>query len=314
MKIFITGGTGFIGGHLVNKLIKLGHQVYLLTRHKEKVKNLEKNSVSLIQGDIENLLFYKNFLDSIDMVIHLAAVSGMRWGMSEKEYYRLNVQATIDLLKASLGKIKCFIYCSSINAVSKNNFKNDPYGKSKWQAEQQVLEFYNKGLNTVILRPAIVYGPGDLAGVILRFIKLINQKKFYIIGSGDNHLSFVYIDDLVNGFIKALDCQIFGQTYELTGPDLLPLKQTVKIISDCLGITLSKLKIPVSLAYLAGWFSELIGKLINQEPLITRSKVEALTRDDDFSLSKAEKELNYHPQVNFKEGVFKTINWYKENI
>lgn len=314
MKIFITGGTGFVGRHLTTRLIKLGHQVYLLVRNKNQTDDL-KNSGAIIQGgDLSTPESYAQiFSNSIEVVYHLAAISGMSWGKKEEDYYKDNVKNTKELLKVCSGKIKKFIYISSISAISNNNFKNDPYGKSKWQAEQQVLECQRQGLNTIILRPAIIYGPGDRGGVILRFIKLINQHKFYLVGSGKNHLAFVYIDDLIDGLVKALDYLKSGQIFELPGADLLTFEETGKILCEQLGVTLPKLKIPKEFAYFAAWLFELKAKLLKQSPIISRSSITALIRNHNFSFIKAQRELGYNPQTLFTQGLIKTINWYKEN-
>lgn len=314
MKIFITGGTGFIGSHLANKLADLGHQVIVFTRNQEKISNLNKGKIELIEGKINEPETYKRiFNQNIDIVYHLAAVPGLKWGMAESDYNPVNVQATEELLKLCLNKIKRFIYCSSINAISRNNFLRDPYGKSKWQAEQIVLDYQKKGLATIIIRPAIVYGPSDTEGMMLKLIRLINKKRFILVGSGKNIVPFVFIDDVINAFINALTCLMTGQAYEIIGPEEISIKESVKIIAKKLNVEMPAVNLPIWLIRSAAFFSELFGKLINHQPLITQHRVDILVKDQHFFAEKAARELNYQPVINFADGLAKTVNWYKEN-
>jgi len=314
MKILITGASGFIGRQLAKKLLALGQQVFILTRHQARVLDLAKQGAIITEADLLEPRSYKNiFSNDFEVIYHLAAISGRHWQISETDYYRYNVQATQDLLAMAFGKIKKFIYVSSLNAQSRNNFKNDPYGKSKYQAERVVLDYYERGLATIIIRPAIVYGPGDLKGVVFKMINLIKEKKFYPIGSGNNKLAFVYLDDLIDSLIKVLNSPASGQIYEIHGPDLVSVNKLLRLICENLGKKTPRLKIPVWLAYLSALIYEFFGLIWPHEPLITRQKVEALIKNFESLPEKARQELNYCPQVNFAEGLKKTIKWYKEN-
>lgn len=314
MKILITGGTGFIGCHLVRKLKEDNHQVFVLTRNKNKSFDFNDSNITLVEGQLNNPDSYKEIFDQgIDIVYHLAAISGLKWGIKEKDYYQANVQTTKDLLENCHGKIKRFIYCSSINAISSNNFKHDPYGRSKLEAEKLVLEYQVKGLETIIIRPAIVYGPGDLNGMMLKLLHLIKNKKFYLIGSGKNIVPFVYIDDVVRAFVKSKDCQKTGKHYEITSPDKLSISQIIEIMSQESNVKPPSMKIPKWFARITAFIFQVLGFLFKTEPLITQHRIDVLIQDRKFSLELIKKDLDFYPRVNFKEGIVKTITWYNDN-
>lgn len=315
MKIFITGGTGFIGKHLIRALLKEGHEVHFLFRDKKKAQIFDNTNAIPHEGRIEDVRSYQKIFDQdIEVIYHLAAISGQKWGFSKKDYYRLNVQATADLLEVCHNKIKRFIFSSSINALSKNNrFERDEYGKSKWLAEKKVEEYQQKGLETIIIRPAVVYGPGDIQGMMLKLCQLIKKKEFYLIGKGRNIVPFVYVDDLIKAFLKAKDIPQTGGIYEIVGPDLLSIKDTATKIADMLQINLSKKIIPVWLAQLTAYFSEITFWLLKKEPLITRHRIDIVTKHKPLGFKKAQQELGYRPKVNFADGIKKTISWYQEN-
>jgi len=313
MKIFITGGTGFIGQHLVKELAKENHQIYYLTRRQSGNETFNYKNVIPVPGILNDIKTYQNIFEkNFDVVYHLAAIAGQKWGISEEDYQKINVEVTENLLKACYDKIKRFIFCSSINALSDNNFLWDPYGKSKYQAEQMVKYYGKLGLTTVIIRPAIVYGPGDTRGMMLKMLKLIKEKKYRLIGQGNNLAPFVYIDDLVKAFVRALTCPD-NTTYEIIGPGKTSFKEVLETAANLLNIKKPKKSVPVWLAKLTAQISELTASLFNIEPLITKHRVDFLIKERNFPQEKVRRELNLTPQITFSDGLAKTIHWYKEN-
>ncbi len=313
MNIFITGGTGFIGKHLVEKLSRDGHFLYVLARDPEKARDIVRENVVIIEGTIENPDSYRMvFNNSIDAVYHLAAIPGQKWGWNEKDYDRINVRGTQNLLDACGNKIKLFIFCSSINAIKNEaGFARSPYGRSKNKAEKIVLA--QKDIKTVIIRPAIVYGPGDERGMMTQLCQMIRKKKFFLIGSGRNILPLVYIDDLVSAFARALNTSETGQMMEVSGPDSLPIKTIADTIAKKLDTPLPLFHIPIWLAEVAAYFSEKIFPLIGKEPFITRHRIDMITKSNPINFEKAQKILGYSPEISFTEGINKTIDWMKQN-
>ncbi len=343
MRIFITGADGFIGQHLTRALIKEGHQVFALVCKKEGIKEIEKLGAKAILGDLNSLSFFKNIFDeyNIEVIYHLAAIRD-RWGTSFEEYHKINVQGTENLLKASQSKIKHFIFCSSVAAIGypgkmpiSEVSPCDPknlYGKSKLKAEKICKDYQKKGLSVTIIRPAVTYGPGDSRGMILKFSKLIKDGKLKIIGNGKNHLQFIYIEDLISGFLLAKNPKVIGQTYILAYKNSITLDELAKLIADNLGIKFYPINqkspffrtgiygvytkhIPLWFAKPAGFLMENFYKLfsLKKEPLITTSKVDIISKNQIYDISKAQNELDFNPKIDYLEGISKTIKWYEEN-
>ena len=317
MKIFITGGTGFIGRHLVKALAGAGRMLYLLVRDKKQANFLNNHdNIVLVEGEIQQVDSYRQiFNEQIDLVYHLAAISGQKWGADESEYYRTNVLGTANLLEVCQGKIGRFIFCSSINAVSRNGFRRDPYGRSKWQAEQLVEAAGLAGMETVILRPAVVYGPGGLEGMVFKLCQLVQRGKFFRIGSGKNVIPLVYVDDLVAAFILAGTAPMSGKaaTCEIIGPDRPTLGEAVDLMARNLGVEPSRLRVPVPAARLAAFLSEVIFGILPREPLITQHRLDAiLNHRPHLNSQKAEQELGYVPRVPFEQGIATTIAWFRQ--
>lgn len=317
MKIFITGATGFIGRHLVKALIGAGHVLYILARDKQKADLLSPGAnIVVVEGEIQQADSYRRiFDDKIDQVYHLAAISGQKWGADESEYYRVNVMGTANLLEVCRGKIGRLIFCSSINAVSHNGFRRDPYGKSKWQAEQLVEAASLAGLATIIFRPAVVYGPGGLEGMILKLCQLVQKGKFFHIGSGKNVIPLVYVDDLVAAFILAGTARLSGKAsvYDIIGPDKPTLGEVVELIARNLGVEARRLSIPIPAARLAAFLSEVIFGILHREPLLTQHRLDAMINHrPHLNSQKAELELGYAPRVPVAQGMATTIAWFRQ--
>ncbi len=143
--------------------------------------------------------------------------------------------------------------------------------------EQLVSAAGEQGLETVIIRPAAVYGPGGVNGMIPNLCRLINRGKFFCIGSGRNILPLVYLDDLINVLIKVAYTGSRGATYEITGPEAPTLREIVDGIAGNLGVQASRCRVPKPAARMAAWLSEIGFGMLQREPLLTRQRVDALT-------------------------------------
>jgi nucleoside-diphosphate-sugar epimerase len=314
MNIFITGGTGFIGKNLTRKLAAEGHRVYLLVRNKKKLDPIPNDLVTPLLGDIDEPESYKKVFDeNIDVVYHLAAIPGQKWGYSADDYQKSNVLATRNLLGACRGKIKKFIFCSSINA--RNRSKKDEYGKSKRLAEDLVKNFASDSLETIVIRPVVVYGPEDTDGMMLKMIRLIKKKKFFLVGSGKSLLPLIYIDDLVEIFSRLKEPSALpkGTILEACHPDIKSISQISKKIAEIIGTKMPSVRIPEILARSSAFLFESGAKISKREPLLTRHRIDILTRSTCPGRDMTEKYLGFPPQVGFEKGIQKTIKWYKEN-
>ena len=225
MKIFVTGGAGFIGGSLVNSLLSDGNQVTiydnLKNSSKSKITHLLKKGASFVKGDITN---YKSLLKAIsgfDCVVHLAAQLEVQESIRSPEYtHNVNVTGTVNLLRASVSQKVQSVVTASSSAVFGNpqelplseksqTIPISPYGASKLAAESYLQAFsHSYDLNGITLRFFNVYGEGQsraYAGVITKFMnRIANNKPPVISGDGSNTRDFVWIDDVVQSILKAI--------------------------------------------------------------------------------------------------------------
>ncbi|MCJ7578895.1 MAG: NAD(P)-dependent oxidoreductase, partial [candidate division Zixibacteria bacterium] len=214
-KALVTGANGFVGSHLVEKLLSIGYQVTCLVRKTSNLRWLSGLKVEYVYADIserESLSreagsFGKNVLKDVDFIFHVA---GLTKAKTEEEYSKANYEGTKNLLEACVKdnpQIKRFVYISSQAAVGPG--KDDrpldetapcnpitDYGKSKLEGEKIVLEYSSK-LPVTVIRPPAVYGPRD--SDILSFFKVANKGFKTLFGKGESYLSLCYIEDLVDG-------------------------------------------------------------------------------------------------------------------
>ncbi|MBE0525017.1 MAG: SDR family NAD(P)-dependent oxidoreductase, partial [Methanosarcinales archaeon] len=254
MKVFVTGGTGFTGGHLVRRLVKEGHDVGVLARKTSNTQLLEKHGVEIITGDITDKDMVKKAVNGFDRVYHIAAMYREGGGISEKPFWDVNVEGTKNMLEASVhANVDRFIHCST-GGVHGNISKppanesypynpGDVYQKSKLEGEKLALDYFARGLPGVVIRPTGIYGPGDLR--FLKLFKSIQTGKFVMIGNGEVLYHLVYIDDLVEGFVLCGKKDIaVGQTYIIGGERYISLNKLVEIIANSLGVKEPKIRFP----------------------------------------------------------------------
>jgi nucleoside-diphosphate-sugar epimerase len=324
MKVFVTGGTGFTGSHLVQRLVKEGYDVGVLARKTSNTAMLEKLGVEIIHGDVTDKDLVKKAVPGYDMVYHIAAMYREGGGISEKPFWDVNAEGTRNMLDASVhANVDRFIHCST-GGVHGNISKppadesypynpGDVYQKSKLAGEKLALDYFAKGLPGVVVRPTAIYGPGDLR--LLKLFKTIYTGRFFMIGSGEVLYHLVYIDDLIEGFIlcgkkdKAL-----GQTYIIGGERYLSLNKLVEIIANSLEVKVPKIRFPFFWPVWAAAFAcEIACWPFGISPPIFRRRVDIFRKNRAFDISKARKELGYEPKVSLNEGIKKTAQWYKIN-
>ena len=326
MKILVTGGTGFIGGHLVKKLIKNSHQIWCIVRSnsdKNKARKLQNIGAKILVGDLKNIKRI-NLPKKIDWVFHLAALVDTTDRFSYSKLYQENIKTTQDLAEFYLGRIKKFIFLSSMAAIGIRNQSRlvteetarqpqSNYGRSKLEAEEFLLKLYQeKKFPVVVLRPPTVYGPGERYN-FLKLAQAIFKKRFWFIGSGRNLMSFCYVDNVVEAAILAAKSRKgIGKIFLIDDGRPHSLKEIASEIAKAEGVGLSSFSIPLSLAHLTGIGFEFLARILPIEPPLTRGRIVTLTANFAFDISKAKRILGYKPKVSFSEGVGQTIRSFEK--
>lgn len=310
--VLVTGASGFIGRALCGRLARDGHRVKGTFRSEANPAPescVEKIPVEDIAGDN----YYPAMLDGVDTIVHLAArVHVMNGnGRSIDEYRRLNVAGTARLAKAAAqNKIRRFIYVSTIKVNGEENpapytendspFPRDPYGISKWEAEQALEKIGSEtGLEIVILRPPLVYGPGVRAN-FLNLIKLVESRVPLPFASVRNRRSFVFLHNLVDAIcVCAVHPGAAGSTFMVSDGRDVSTPEMIKMIASGLKSRPALVPCPVTLLGILG---RLAGKGDEMARLVGSLRMD---------ISKIKTALGWDPPHTMEEGIEETVKWYK---
>lgn len=319
---FVTGASGFTGGHLCSALLKKGYNITALIRENSETAHLEEKGIKLVKGDLSNPGTLKGIIKDIDLVFHVAAM--YRQEVSKEMFTRVHVEGTKALLEASISAgVKRFVHCSTVgvqgeieNPPAKENAPYNPgdfYQVSKMEGEKVALSYFkDKKIDGAVVRPVGIYGPGDTR--FLKLFKTINKGSFKMIGTGKALYHLTFVEDLVAGIILAGEVpESSGQIYTIGGSEYLPLEDLVGQIAGILGKRVSKMHIPLFPVYVAAFLCEVLCKPFGIQPPLYRRRLDFFTKDRAFDISKARQELGYTPRISLKEGLTRTAQWYKEN-
>ena len=313
--IFITGGAGFIGSHLSERLLREGHPVICLDNFDSfydpniKIRNVGglvrkfPNQFELVAGDIRNR---ENLQDAfkkkqVDLVVHLAARAGVRPSIADPLLYQdVNIRGTIVLLEAcrEFG-IKDFVFASSSSVYGENQrvpFSEgdldiqpiSPYGATKRAGELLCYSYHHLyGMNIACLRIFTAYGPRQRPEMAIhKFTRLVDQgKKIPMYGDGSTRRDYTYVDDLIEGILGVLHRHRGFEIYNLGESQTTSLKELIGLIGEALG------------------------EEANIEMLEPQPGDVSLTYAD---ISKARQILGYQPKVDIKEGIKRFVEWYKK--
>ncbi|TFG34473.1 NAD-dependent epimerase/dehydratase family protein [Candidatus Thorarchaeota archaeon] len=324
VKVLITGATGFVGRKLIPRILEEGHEVVALVRSTSNIEGLPKQ-VEVREADLLDITSLEAAVQDIDAVIHLAAYFDF-YPSSVDLMYRVNVEGTKNLMSACVGtKVERFIYCSSTEAIGPVRFPpgnedtelnpSFDYGHSKVLAEQAVREITkDTNLDHVILRPTGIMGEGDLY-TAFEAIEAVNDGAIPVLpGDGNKRLMYTHVDDVVEGFIKALTSKsALNDTFILSPDAGLTYNELFEYVGECCGVKPPTRKIPTKIAKIG------IGLL---SPLKNRRKttflwhmktVQSMDEDRLYDNCKAKRILGWKPMVTMKDGLKRAIDWYFEN-
>lgn len=326
MDVLLTGSTGFIGSHLLNRLIENKYSVSCIVR-----KDIEVSSSPLVRpikcdlGALCNLETACNLVKGHQFIIHCAAIRGeMRLPWSE--YYKINVEATATLLKAAgMHGLKKFVYISSVGvlgttpaelpASESTPYQPDSYyHKSKMLAEKEVIQLSKEiGLSSVIIRPSVTYGPGD-NGFFRRVTRIAAGGYFPIVRGGENIIHLTYVEGLVDAIIKSLNAQTDKNTNIYTVVDSNPMdfRSLIELIADSLNKKVKFINIPSRNLLLMGCKTcdTILGPVKKGLSLTMSAKILALPWY--YSNQKARRDLSYQA-YDTRRQVPKTVKWLIEN-
>jgi nucleoside-diphosphate-sugar epimerase len=321
--IFVTGGTGFLGKHLLPALCRSGRVIKVLTRQPEAHPWLAQYpNVTVVQGDLSDYDVLYEHMQGCSQVIHAGGMFRF-WG-DEQAFLSTNAIGTKNMLAAALNTgIKRFVHISSIAVIGQPDPTHvidedyppnptDAYQVSKLEGEQQALRAWNEhGLDVVVLRPGAFYGPlGTYAFNRLFFQDPMRGIIMQI--DGGKHVIFpAYIADVVTGILSALEKGRSGEIYNICG-DWISHKDAFDVVCQEAGLWYPRLTIPGWMGIGASHVLEVISRLTGQEPFWPINLKSYVYNDWRVTSDKARRELDFAP-TDFREGAQRTITWYRDN-
>jgi nucleoside-diphosphate-sugar epimerase len=322
MKVAVTGATGYTGGRVAAALLARGDEVQALVRPGSPATRLASCGARLVTGDLRDLDSLRRLCDGADAVVHVAAV--YRTVGHPDSYYRdINVLGTERLLEAAAAAgVRRFVHTSTVGVhgdvavppadESSPLSPGDIYQATKAEAETRALAFgARRGLGVVVVRPGAIYGPGETR--LLKLFRAIARSRYAIVGSGRAFYHPVYIDDLVSGFMLALECpEAAGEAFIIAGPRYVSQAELAALIARHTGGRVLPFRIPAAPLLWAGVLCEALCVPLGIEPPLHRRRVEFWTKSRAFSIEKARRLLGYAPSVDLDEGIARTVTSYRE--
>ncbi len=322
---FITGATGFVGGHMIRRLTNHGYQVRALVRPTSCYNTLKSFPVEIIKGDLSQAAVLQKAIRGCDWVFHAGADYRL-WSRNPSEMYATNVDGTRNVLQAAWdAKVEKVVYTSTVGTIGLSNDScpsdetsflqldswTGHYKRSKFLAEQEALRFAKKGLPVVIVNPSAPVGshdwkPTPTGRMILDFLN--GKMPMYL----DTGLNLVSVEDVAEGHLLAAQKGRMGERYIL-GNENFTLKQVFMLLSEITGIPAPSIRCPYPLALVAAWFSEVITMISgSKEPRVPREGVYMARKYMFFNSQKAFQELGFRPEP-VHIALQKAVQWFSQN-
>jgi len=338
-KIFVTGGTGFIGSHLVKELVRKGYSVRVLVRARSSLRFIFRYNIEIKKGDIRNFEEVLNAMEGCDVVFHNAALA-RDWGR-KKDFFDINVKGTENILKAAkINKVN-FIILTSTTAVlgEENCLKPKPeespykpkyfyflskfwesdmnyYRYTKMLAEKKAIKFCRENnISLVVIRPVWVYGPREFHAGPYYFCKSILQGMRILPGCKTNRFHVIYVKDLIEAMLEILKKRPQGINIFNIGAQYLPtMDEFWRLFCKYLGKN-PPIYLPKFLIYSIGLFMEAFYKFLKIDipPPLTRARVVMGYCSNIYDVSKIKKEVAFNVETPLENGVKTTVRWWRMN-
>ncbi len=328
MKAMVTGGSGFLAGHLIDKLLEAGHVVRTLDLASAPTDGLARRGVEVVKGDLRDAESAAGACRGMDTVFHVAALAApfgpraLFWG--------INVTGTDNIISGcKKAGVERLVHVSSPSAVFDgtdhvNADESLPYPKkfmshyceTKAVSEQRVLAANGPDLVTVALRPHAIWGPRD-HNLWPRIIERARAGKMVQVGDGQNEITGLYVENGADALLLAASApapKVGGKVYFINDGVAVKLWEFIRRALSALGVPGPKRQIPYRVAYAAGAIQEFLWSALRLqgEPTITRYTASELAKNHTYSIARAKADLGYTPRVGLDQGFEKTIAWFKE--
>ena len=322
VRVLVTGATGFTGGHLARALASGGHRVRALVRDPARAADLAARGVEIALGDLRDPAVLPIALAGIDVVYHIAAIYRQA-GVSKDTYRAVNATAVGRIIEAAAAAgARRVVHCSTVGVHGDIEHPpanedaplkpGDIYQATKLEGERLAREAGKRLASSVtIVRPTGIYGPGDRR--LLKLFRGVARGRFPILGRGEIYYHLTYIDDLVEGFrLCGEHPAAANRTYILAGGEVTTLNELVAMIADVAGV---RPLASICRCGRSGWPARCARPPARRLASSRRSTGAAsiFSRRAARSTSRrARQEIGYAPRVGLREGIKRTLDWYRE--
>ena len=320
-RALITGCSGYIGVNIIPHLKRDGFAIFGIDRKPCVSADLD----GFLHGDLLDEKILKKSLDGIDTVIHLAA-SKDDWGITNREYFRDNFEATSQLIRIGREKnVKNFLFYSSVSVMGYSSVPLDEktplapstiYGKSKAKAEKLFHQFAKEDTKAkiVILRPSVVFGPGNPQNTnIYRLIEAIYKDRFFMIGNGEEIKTTSYIENVVAATMFLIHrIQRGVQTFIFVDDPKMSTAELVRHLCIMLQKNQPKLRLPLGVAVSLAYIADFAAAVMKKDFPITAARIKKFCTPTNYDAS-AIRTLGFRQPVCLEDALSHTIQWYLQS-
>ncbi|MDA3934339.1 MAG: NAD-dependent epimerase/dehydratase family protein [Gammaproteobacteria bacterium] len=325
MRVLVTGANGFIGSNLCRALLAKGYAVAGLVRASSDLSFLTGlDDVDLVTGDINDRAALAAAMQATSVVFHTAGFVA-DWGCWS-EFHSANVAAVHHVMTAAraagvrrvvhLSSASVYGFPGGVDVTEEHRFTarpGDHYSSSKLAGEQAAMSYHGHGIEVNVIRPATVYGPNDRT-TTLKLAAALEQGKFGYVDGGRHLLAPVYIDNLVQLLLLAARSDAAaGEAFNVTDDGYVSWREFIAWMAEDLGCRNPGLSLPRSVVWPLAVVLEAVARTVGMQasPLINKYRIRAVMDDHHYSADKAKRLLGYRPSVDTREGVRRTIDWYR---
>lgn len=326
MAVLITGSTGYIGSLLTLKLAEQGEDIRILVRKDPELAAFNRPNIKVYKGDITDPASLETAMQGVDKVYHMAAYARL-WAKDPDTFQKINVEGTRNVMEAAWNAgVRKIVYTSTAGVIGPSKDKpmseNDPrivgffnaYEETKTQAEQVTMGYVNRGLDVSIVNPSRVYGPGLDTGSnpVTKIVELYVKRKWHVIpGNGEDVGSYCYVDDVVDGHIKAMLKGGKGERY-IFGGENASFNELISLIRKHSGVNKKLYNLPFPMMSFVSHAMKTWSIISGTPPMITPDWVKRYDYHWKLDSSKAVREINYNIRT-LDEGIQQTVAWIRQN-